>query len=359
MTHPYANLPKEAFWRRAVSDHNPLETNGLWKAKWPIAPTDKVVTFGSCFAQHISQAIQENGFTWMNCEPGPEFVSKDLNKKFNYDIYSARTGNIYSTKALWQWMSWSLGEESVPEEIWSKNDRSYDPFRPAIEPGGFASRTELVEMRNQTLAAFARCAREADIFIFTMGLTESWEHKTKGYTYATCPGTNAGEFDPEQHVFRNYNYNEVRSDLVRTIDLLRRVNPDVRVLLTVSPVPLTATVSGKHVTVSTTYSKSVLRAVAGELSDGHSYIDYFPSYEIISAPPFRGMFYNPNMRTVSKKGVEFVMSHFLSAIGADRARGQSMARLDDPSDAKPEQPPEAASEDDLVCEEAILEAFAK
>lgn len=355
MKHPYTDLPKEAFWRSAVSDLNPLETNGLWAAKWEIAPADKIVTFGSCFAQHISRAIQTHGFTWLNCEPGPDFASEELNKKFNYNIYSARTGNIYSTKALLQWVSWSLGKTDVPLEIWSKDGRYYDPFRPAIEPNGFSSAQEMVEMRRQTLDAFARCIREADIFVFTMGLTESWENREHGYTYATCPGTNAGEFDPDQHAFRNYDYGQVHADLMRALDLIRSVNPDIRVLLTVSPVPLTATIAGKHVVVSTTYSKSVLRAVAGEVSDSNAFVDYFPSYEIITAPSFRGMFYNPNMRTVASKGVAFVMSHFLSSIGADTPAAAPPA----PEEPRPAPEPATTADDDLKCEEAILEAFAK
>jgi hypothetical protein len=187
-----------------------------------------------------------------------------------------------------------------------------------------------------------------------MGLTESWENIQDGYAYATCPGTNAGIFDKQRHTFRNFSYNEVMSDLVQALGLIREVNPDIRVLLTVSPVPLTATAAGKHVVVSTTYSKSVLRGVAGELSDSDALVDYFPSYEIITAPSFRGMFYDPNMRTVSKKGVDFVMSHFLSGLGSSEAVSSA-----DPVPVGGEANSKAhpIEEDDLKCEEAILDAF--
>ena len=82
-------------------------------------------------------------------------------------------------------------------------------------------------------------------------------------------------------------------------------------LLTVSPVPMTATANDEHVLVASTHTKSVLRAVAGELAREEPAIDYFPSYEIITAPPFRASHFQPNMREVAPAGVEFVMSRFL------------------------------------------------
>ena len=42
-----------------------------------------------------------------------------------------------------------------------------------------------------------------------------------------------------------------------------RRTPKLRILLTVSPVPLTATAGDDHVLLATTYSKSVLRAGRG------------------------------------------------------------------------------------------------
>jgi hypothetical protein len=351
MQHPYQHLPHKAYWRTAVSDLNPLETVDIYSPKKRIAQDDGVVTFGSCFAQHISSALKKRGFTWLDCEPAPSFVSDQLRRKFNYGVFSARTGNIYSAKALLQWIKWSLEIEPVPVEIWSDGDRHFDPFRPSIEVEGFASVEELLRARVRTLDAFRSCIESADVFVFTLGLTESWEEADRGYTYATCPGTNAGQFNSERHVFRNYTHGEVYSHLSEALRLIFQANNSVRILLTVSPVPLTATASGDHVVVATSYSKSVLRSVAGQLRDEWEQVDYFPSYEIITSPNFRGMFFNPNMRTVSERGVDFVMSHFMQTLcvpHSTRAVPGRVEVLRDPVDEL----------SDVKCEEAILEAFA-
>jgi len=348
---PYEQLPEQAFWRPSVGSRSPFDINNLWQPKFPLNPAGKWVTFGSCFAQHLSKALVEGGFSWKNYERAPAGVIPDVAKRYNYGVYSARTGNIYTTTLLLQWMKWALGEEKMPEEVWEQNGRYMDPFRPAIEPNGFATFDELMASRRVTLDAFRRCMTDSSYFVFTLGLTESWHH-ADGYEYPMCPGTVGGTFDATRHSFRNMNYNEVYSGLARAIALLRKANRNVKILLTVSPVPLTATMSGQHVLVATMHSKSVLRAVAGYLQGRSPYIDYMPSYEIINSSPFKGMFFEPNMRGVNPCGVRFVMDEFFRGAGLTTPVSHSLVdRVEPRSVASSE------SEQDPVCEEEMLGAF--
>ncbi|MFO0006409.1 MAG: GSCFA domain-containing protein, partial [bacterium] len=77
-------------------------------------------------------------------------------------------------------------------------------------------------------------------------MTESWKHAS-GFVYPVCPGTIRGEFDPDNHFFQNFSYAETRADLEETFAMVRAHRPGVRFLLTVSPVPLTASASADHV----------------------------------------------------------------------------------------------------------------
>ena len=126
----------------------------------------------------------------------------------------------------------------------------------------------------------------------------------------------------------------------------------MRFLVTVSPVPLTATATGEHVEVATCYSKSVLRAVCGMLVARHADVDYFPSFEIITSQNARGAYYEPNLRNVSPMGVQTAMQLFLRAHGADAGRGPRPQRRGAARD------PPARSRGD-PCEDALLEAFAR
>lgn len=367
--HPYKNLGEKFFWASAVAKRSMYDIDELWDPKFQITKKYPVVTFGSCFAQHIGRALASRGFRWMICEPAPVGLSEKNAKQFNYGVFSARTGNIYTVSLLNQWVSWAAGKMVVPNEVWEKDARYYDPFRPNIEPNGFATENEMVRSRERAIEAFRKCILGANVFVYTLGLTESWFNKTHGYEYPMCPGTVAGKFDENQHEFINQDYSFIRKTLVETIKLIRELNPRIKFLLTVSPVPLTATNSGKHVLVATMGSKSILRAVAGQLSQHISYVDYFPSYEIINATPFRGTFFEPNQRSVNHVGVDQVMGMFFNCLNAkfpdetasheithSKTKGMAGSKSDEMSENY-QLSVAPKSNDDVVCEEELLSAF--
>lgn len=342
---PYLSVPANGFWKSAVADKSLAEIDLDWQPKFRIDPSMKIATFGSCFAQHFGRALQQRNMAWFDAEPSHQLIGDQVARAYGYRTFSARTANIYTTSLLKQWTEWALGISTPPNEVWQQDDRFLDPFRPTLEPGGFEDPKELTRLRQVTIEAFRRCIAKSQVFVFTLGLTESWFHAKDGYEYPMCPGTTGGAFDPNQHQFRNQSFAAVRAALVDAIDLMRGVNPGLKVLLTVSPVPLTATMSGQHVVTATMESKSILRAVAGDIARDDPLVDYFPSYEIISSPAFRGAFFESNQRTVAAEGVDFVMQTFFGAL-----QRKFDLSLDLPG-------PSAPSAADLQCEEAALAAF--
>lgn len=363
MSNPYLNLPDNAFWKTAVAGRKPREIKGLWKPKFEIKKEHIITTAGSCFAQHIGRALRMRGYNWHDSEPIPLFMrlNKEKSELFNYGIFSFRTGNIYTIALLKQWIDWSLGKTTAPEEIWkSPGNRYYDLFRPNIEPNGFKSVNEALKSRQSTLKAIKRSLPKIDLFIFTLGLTEAWINQQVEYVYPMCPGTLAGDFDPNKHQFKNFSFLEIYTKLNEVLDTLKAVNPKMRFLLTVSPVPLTATASGEHIVTATIHSKSILRAVAGELKETRTDTDYFPSYEIISAFPFKGAFYAENMRNVQPQGVSFVMNSFFNCQERIFGTQASLQPTEKQIASIPSQSKNSAEKAaDEICEDALLEAFKK
>ncbi|MGY2196577.1 GSCFA domain-containing protein [Pseudomonas gingeri] len=345
---PYQLLAPRSFWRSAVAQRTALSMSELWLPEFAIERDDAIVTAGSCFAQHIGRAMVARAMNWIDSEPAPAGLSEAECKARHYGVFSLRTGNLYTPAMLRQWLEWALLDRAMPEQVWSRDGRFFDPMRPAVEPAGYASLEALRDARRTTLAAIKAAIQRAKVFVFTLGLTEAWVDRHTSLVYPLCPGTLHGTFDPQAHALRNFGFLDSYREMTTALELLRSVNPGIRLLLTVSPVPLTATATGQHVLTATTYSKSVLRAVAGQLCEEQRDVDYFPSYEIITGTPFKAAFYQDNQREVTPEGVAFVMQQFFAALepkpASAAASGTAIAHL--PSE-------------DLVCEDAVLDYYAQ
>lgn len=355
---PYESQPPSAFWKPSVADRSMFDIDGLWAPKWVVPPRQPVATFGSCFAQYIGNALAARKYNWLITERPPHGLSADNALAFNYGVFTCRTGNIYTTSLLKQWTQWALGKTAVPGEVWEKGGRFYDPFRPRVEPNGFESQQEVRASLAQTIGAFRNAIEQCRQFVFTLGLTESWVNARHGYEYPMCPGTVAGEHDPAQHTFVNQDFATILRNLTDAIAMMSEVNPHIRFILTVSPVPLTATMSGRHVLVATMHSKSILRAVAGQLATEQESVDYFPSYEIINSPAFRGTFFEPNLRNVNPAGVTFVMNSFFACQEATFGAPRWPKRPADGANEPAGKGAPARRTGD-VCEEELLAAFGK
>lgn len=319
-SHPYRGKPDYQFWRKDPALTDPSAFDPVVSPGFRITPADAVVTAGSCFAQHVARFLAANGFNFLVTEQLNPVFDPEIAKAFNYGLFPARYGNLYTARQLKQLLERAYGLFQPLVEAWEGPAGCVvDPFRPQIQPGGYLSAVELAADRREHLAAVRRAFEEMDVFVFTLGLTEAWLDKRDGAVYPLAPGVAGGEFDPEIHGFHNFNVEETVADMQSSIDFIRACNPDVRIILTVSPVPLNATAVDRHVFTSTTYSKAVLRIAAEEICKNNPDCEYFPSYEIITSPFVRGQYYADDCREVRPEGVAHVMANFLRHYAEGRA----------------------------------------
>lgn len=335
MAHPYHNQLPEQRWRSGVAEQQPGQVKGLYLPRFSL-PKSAIATAGSCFAQHIAHHLNSRGWSVLDVEPPPPGMSIRDAKAFQYRIYSARYGNIYTARQLRELAQEAMGG-SMREVVWERDGRYFDAFRPGAEPQGLSSVDEVLIQRRDHIARVRTLLQTADFWIFTLGLTEAWTDGT--YTYPTAPGVIAGNYDPCSFNLQNFDVDEVVEDLEVFRSVVRELRPDPRFLLTVSPVPLAATATSQHILSATMYSKAVLRAAAGKLYDRYEDIDYFPSFELVFTPFAKGMWFEQDMRNVRPDGVEMVMRHFFA----------------DHENLAPRQFDDAP--EDVVCEEALLQAF--
>lgn len=299
---PYSEKSEKSFWKTGVANIDlgkaPFQSiHNLLISK----DNNSISSVGSCFAQHVGKWMIENNYPF------------NRSKLDSRQISSFAFGNVYTPRCFLQWLTLDPAHSHRFDIFYDKNAERYiDQLRPNVYPDGFSSEEALRKARISAKNELFDTLTATNVLIFTLGLTEAWKDIDEVF-YPSCPGVIAGEFNDEIFTFHQFNYNEIKSDLLLIKDIIQGINPQIKVILTVSPVPLTATASDKHILVASQYSKSVLRAVAGYLADNDEVFEYFPSFEIITVNNVNDFRFNENRRTVSNQAVEYVMSHFKSA----------------------------------------------
>ncbi len=348
---PYRGLPPYQYWRTGVANVSPGQFDPVVTVKFQIERDDLISTMGSCFAQHLAKHISNTGFNYMVFEPLRIDEDENVISQMMASQFSARYGNIYTVRQALQLLDRSLGWHPQ-DDVWVRDEKYFDAFRPNVFTNGFSSEQALVEERERHLNKVLDVFSKSSVIVFTLGLTEAWVSRQDGAVYPMAPGVVAGSMTEDQYEFKNFEYDEIRKDLESWCTRLKSMNPAIRILLTVSPVALNATFENQNVWTSTTYSKSVLRAVAGDVSKLYSYVDYFPSYEIISSPLMQGRYLEDDMREVKEIGVQHVMrvfeDHYLLN---NKIRNQASGIRD----TKPTNLPKSESISDIFCDEDLLD----
>lgn len=104
---------------------------------------------------------------------------------------------------------------------------------------------------------------------------------------------------------RELTVDECAEYLCRAIGRLRSVNPDVRVVLTVSPIRY-----AKYGFHGSQLSKAVLLLAANKVVRGQDMVEYFPAYEIVNDELRDYRFYREDMLHPSDQAVEYIWQRF-------------------------------------------------
>jgi GSCFA family len=96
MSHPYSDLPDRQFWKREPALRHPGQLDPGFPVPFRIAASDRIVTAGSCFAQHLARQLAPFGLNHFVTEPAHPIIPSIIGEKHNYGLFSARYGNIYT-----------------------------------------------------------------------------------------------------------------------------------------------------------------------------------------------------------------------------------------------------------------------
>jgi hypothetical protein len=238
---------------------------------------DRIFVLGSCFAAEVLHTLQQRGF-----------LSTDGGQSHKYNIFS-----------MLQSLNWALdggfnGDLLAPLQDGRYFDGHSNPSRlfDSIKEGTSAHLAVLEQVRQEIITA--------DVIVMTLGLVEVWRDETAGVWLNQTPPVGMVR---EPARFRACITTHAQNlcaltDLLRCLHLL---NPRLRVICSVSPVPLKATFSGGDALMVNCYSKSTLRSVATEAITAVRHelameIDYFPAYELSTLRPREEVWRAKNIR---------------------------------------------------------------
>jgi hypothetical protein len=199
-----------------------------------IDKTTRFFTMGSCFAANLSLALKNNGFhsTHLGLE-------EEANTTF---------ANVALINAIQN----------------SKSNLEFNDVMKGIIPTDFNLEAVLAEIKS------------ADVFIFTLGVATAFFHKQTGETLMSSQirkNWRALEIDYE---YKMSTVEENVNNLIKVIEFIRNINSNIKIFISVSPVPIMASFSGNSAVQTDCISKSIMRITANEIVNhrNFSHIQY-------------------------------------------------------------------------------------
>ena len=274
---------------------------------------DRAFTIGSCFAEEIRKALEAKDVAVL-----PDYRRIAIDEtRFRIDTLPGRPHmNFYNTFTIRQELERCAGLWTrSPDDIWEVEDRWWggetayqDPYRRSVfarTPDALNEAISLVD------SVIEDGFRTANAFFITLSLIEVWKKNDNGLVACQRPGYGKGG-GTSQTSFHLSTYEKNYENMTSVINLILEQNPDNKVVLTVSPVPLARTFTDSDIFVANTESKSVLRAVAGRICREFENVIYFPSYELVTAVG-DDAFQERDGRHVKPAFVNVIMDAFLKA----------------------------------------------
>jgi lysophospholipase L1-like esterase len=247
----------------------------------------RIVTIGSCFADVMGQRLCDNKLAVLNNPFGTIFNPVSINRLLTMALMGVEPADNHYVER---------------DGIWFHYDFHSSLFA--------ATKDELREKLLHVLHQTANALRQADVLLLTLGTAVVYRHIESGKVVANChkmPGS----------LFEKYLYqiDHLRDELTDLLKKLRKANPALSVLLTVSPVRHT-----RDTLPINQVSKSMLRVLTHELTTWNKGVSYFPAYELIMDDLRDYRFYEADLIHPNAQAHEYIFGKFAESTFDDRLR---------------------------------------
>lgn len=249
---------------------------------------DRIVTVGSCFAEVI----------------GGQLLDQKL------AVTNNPFGTIFNPISMSKLLTMALREQMPDERLYIERDGIW--FHHDFHSSHWAPTQEALRSRLRVvLSETGEALRQADWLLLTFGSAMVYRHLETEQVVANChkvPG----------HRFEKYLYqlDHLRADFNGLLRTLRRANPRLNILLTVSPVRHT-----RDTLPLNAVSKATLRLLAHELTVWNEHVHYFPSFEIMQDDLRDYRFYEADLIHPNAQAETYIFEKFVQSAIDPELRG--------------------------------------
>ena len=224
-------------FQKLIRDHIAVNLNSEEKF---VNKTTRFFTMGSCFARNLASSLNSSGYVSHHME-----ISEYINTTF-------------ANKVFVDWLSGAEIDGAIRDRIVE------------LLPPGWSKENTLEVIRN------------SDVFILTLGVAAAFFDKTTGGFVLPRPSALNSRALAEKYRFRTASVQENVDNVLYLIKFIRSISPDIKVVVTVSPVPLLASFEYESAVQADCLSKSTMRLVAHEVVNNSnlSNVVYWPSFEV-------------------------------------------------------------------------------
>lgn len=246
----------------------------IQKSDFQIDHHQHILSFGSCFSEHIGNRLKENKFRIVANPFGvlynPSSVSKAMER--------LRSGNLFSESEI------------------LLHNHLHQSF---MHHGSFSS-TQKEECLDKINSSFRRAAdhiRRTNLFLITFGTAHVFKLRTTGEVVANCH-----KFPADTFVRQRLSVSEITDEWTGLIRSILSENPEAKFIFTVSPIRHWK--DGAH---ENQVSKSILHLAIDELtSTFNASCRYFPAYEILLDELRDYRFFDADMMHPSPIAIDYI-----------------------------------------------------
>ena len=264
--------------------------------RFAFARQTSIFTIGSCFARSVEERLPDFRLPTLSFAAPPHERPGRPNGILNE----------YNPGTICQRVEYAAKRASFADLCIAPEGEGYiDLLLP--DHVSAATQARLLERRAQVDRVYAELFRTQTVIV-TLDLVEAWYDKETGLYLNRIPPGPVVLADRDRFEVHILDAGETQALLERMVAALEAMG--VRnILLSISPVPLETTFSGKDCAVANAYSKAVLIVSAHRLRDLHEAVDYFPGYEIVTSAGPRS--YEDDSVHVSDEVVDLVTGYMV------------------------------------------------